>query len=337
MDSERDALRAHIRMRLAFWQAQDRRSITTGPGWLWRGRHLAPLRRADLSSETSELIARRQAAGMPTATLYGEAGPRHHRLPRWVSRRSAACWAAAAGLLALVAIICTRATDDYAGLGAFAGWGAAGCAATALLFAALLLWAQLDPLKLNAVQADEVNASQRVLEWNPLAGEGPISVGGAYLLEGIAIVTELDQSPAWKLPGIDIVRTRFDADEEIFQIARAAYSLDQHEINGAQLGQLVPESSYANSMMRTERRHLTGALLSRLLVLHRCVATLSELQQRAQHGATAGSGTADSAFFAAAAENELAAAALDELNTDLLVVSEVYGGVGSAAGVPQHR
>jgi hypothetical protein len=337
-DGEDDALRAHIRMRLAFWQAQDRRSITAGPAWLWRGRHLAPLRRADLSATTGELIARRQASGMPAATLYGAVGPRQHRLPLWVRRRSTACWAAAAVVLALVAVICARATDDYVGIGAFAGWGAAACAAVALVFAALLLWAHCDPLKLTAAQVDEVNASRRLLEWNPLAGGGPISVGGAYLLEGIAIVSELDRSPAWKLPGVDVMRTRFDADEEIFQIARAAYSLDQHEINRAQLARVAPTSAYVDFMMRTERRHLTEALLGRLLVLHRCVGTLKDLQQRAQRGAAAGGDTADSTFFTAAAENELAAAALDELNTDLLVISDVYDEVGSAPGGPQpHR
>lgn len=334
MDSEHDALRAHIRMRLAFWQAQDRRSITAGPGWLWRGRHLAPLRRADLSSRTGELIAQRAAGGMAPAALYGQAGPRQHRLPRRVTRRSAATWAAAAVLLAVVAILCAGAADDRAGIGALAGWGAAGCAGVALLHCGLMWWVRRDPLNLSAAQAAEVNAAQRVLDWNPLAGAGTISAGGAFLLEGIAIVTALDQSPAWKLPGLDVVRARFDADEEIFQIARAAFSLDEHEINGAKFRQMVTASGYANAMLRTERRHLTAALLGRLLVLHQCVATLQSLQLRAQQAGAGGAEAADSDFFAAAAENELAAASLGELNTDLLVVSEGYRDVGAAVGFP---
>ena len=334
MDSEHDALRAHIRMRLAFWQAQDRRSITTGPGWLWRGRHLAPLRQADLSGSTGSLIARRAAAGMAPATLYGQAGPRQHRLPRWVTRRSTATWAAASVLLALVAFLCAGAADDRAGIGALAGWGAAGCAVVALLHGVLLWWVRRDPLNLSAAQAVEVNASQRALDWNPLAGAGAISAGGAFLLEGIAIVTELDQSRAWKLPGLDVVRSRFDADEEIFQIARAAFSLDEHEANSVKLKQLTEPIGYANAMLRSERRHLTEALLGRLLVLHRCMATLESLQLRAQQANAGGAESAGSEFFTAAAENELAAASLDELNTDLLVISEVYGEVGAAVGFP---
>ncbi|WP_099020870.1 hypothetical protein [Mycolicibacterium palauense] len=322
------ALKAHIRMRLAFWQAQDRRSITVdGPAWLWRGRYLAPLRLADLSTPTAELIVRRRASGMHPAALYGTPGPRRRRLPRWISPRGAVCWVAAAVMLAFVAALSLRAPDDDAGIGAWAAWGAAACGGAALVVASLLLWANRDPLKLTRSQAAEVHVAQRTLDWNPLAGAGPVSAGGAFLLEGFTIVSLLDQSPAWDLPGLTLVRTRFDADEEIFQIARAACVLDQHEINRVRVGHLVTGAWAA--ALRGETRHLTEALLGRLMVLHQCVATLDSLYQRAQRAGVVAE-VADSTFWAAAAENELAAASLDELNTDLLAMFEFdYSEVGS--------
>lgn len=322
-------LKAHIRMRLAFWQAQDRRSITVdGPAWLWRGRCLAPLRLADLSTPTAELIVSRRARGVEPAALYGNAGPRGRRLPRWVSPRGALFWVAAAMALAFVAVLSVRAPDDVAGVGMWAAWAAAACGVAALVAVSLLMWAHRDPLKLTKSQAAEVRVSQRALEWNPLAGAGPVTVGGAYLLEGITIVTLLDRSPAWDLSGLALVRTRFDADEEIFQIARAACVLDEHEANRVRVEHLVTGTWEA--ALRGETRHLTEALLGRLMVLHQCMATLDSLHRRAQRAGVVAE-VADSAFWAAAAENELAAASLDELNTDLLAMFEFdYSEVGSA-------
>ncbi|MBY6388904.1 hypothetical protein HG717_34105 [Rhodococcus erythropolis] len=337
MDSDQDALRAHVRMRLAFWQAQDRRSITTGPNWLWRGQHVAPLRQSDLSAGTAELIARRRTAGTPTAALFDPSGPRRRRLPRWASMRAAACWAVAATAWALVAMISARATDDRAGIGTVAGWGALLCAGAALAVFGLALWARRDPLNLNAAQIDEVDAARRVLEWNPLAGAGPITPGGGYLLEGIAVVQDLMASPGWALPGADVVRLRFDPDEEIFQIARAAYCLDAHDSGSAALGQPFVVTGLGNAVLRTERRFLTEALLGRLIVLHRCVSTLSELQQRRdQVTSTADSSVPGGALFTAVVENELAAAALNDLNTDLLAMTNAYENIGASANT-QYR
>ncbi|MGJ6127352.1 hypothetical protein QN239_32760 [Mycolicibacterium sp. Y3] len=335
-DSDGDELRAHVRMRLAFWQAQDRRSITNGPKWLWRGTHVAPLRLADLSATTAELIARRRVAGMPAAALFGAAGPRQSRLPRWATPRSAAYWGIAAALLALVGFVCARATDDRARVGVLAGWGALACIVAALIIAGLLAWALRDPLRLNPAQRREVNAARRFLDWNPLDGHGPITTGGAYLLEGISVVGELTDSPAWALPGVDVLRARFDADEEIFQIARAAYSLDVHDDNTAQLAEMVTLTGIARTTVRAERRFLTNALLDRLTVLHRCVATLDDVEQRARLLRTDTVDTGDSSLFVAGAENELAAAALSDLNTDLLAMVEGYGEVGSVARRTPH-
>lgn len=330
-DSEGDELRAHVRMRLAFWQAQDRRSITTGPTWLWRGTHVAPLRLADLSATTAELIASRRSAGMSAASLFGAAGLRQTRLPRWATPRSAAYWGIAAALLALVGFVCARATDDRARVGVLAGWGAVASIVVAVTIAGLLVWALRDPLRLNTAQRREVNAARRVLDWNPLSGQGPITAGGAYLLEGISVVGELTDSPAWALPGVDVLRARFDADEEIFQIARAAYSLDQHDDNTAAVTRLVKLTGIARTAVVAERRMLTSALLNRLLALHRCVATLDDVEQRARRLRATTMETSNSALFGAAAENELAAEALTGLNTDLLAMVGGYDEVGSFA------
>lgn len=327
VDSEHDALRAHIRMRLAFWQAQDRRSITSGPSWLWRGQYTGPLRQADLSAPTGEVIAQRRRAGIPGAALFATAGPRRYRLPRWASPRSATYWATASLTLALVALICSRATDDQAGLGALAGWSAAACAIAALSVAGMATWAHRDPLRLSTAQVREVRAARRVLEWNPLAGAGPITAGGAHLLEGLAVIADLEASSAWTLPGVDLLRWRFDPDEETFQIARAAYHLDLHETESAAQAQRAPLESSAGAVAGATRRQLTDALLDRLLALHRCVAALGEVQRRAQQASTAHDESATGDFFGAAAENELAADALSELNTDLLVVAEAYDDV----------
>lgn len=333
-DSERDALRAHVRMRVAFWQAQDRRSITAGPNWLWRGQLVAPLRLADLSASTGELIARRRSTGMPTGALFGVPGPRQARLPRWVTARRAVYWVIAAVLLALAGLVCARAGDDRARVGVIAGWGALACAAVALTMAGLVVWSLRDPLRLTAAQRREVTAARRVLDWNPLAGAGKITPGGAYLLEGIAVVSELVNSPAWALAGVDILRSRFDSDEEIFQIACAAYSLDVHEATTAQRAQLVTRTGIAaKDAVHAERHHLTDALLGRLMVLHRCAATLEDVQQRARRISAQTIDVDDRALFGAAAENELAAAALRELNSDLLAMADGYDeAVGYARG-----
>jgi hypothetical protein len=333
VDSGRDARRANIRMRLAFWQAQDRRSVTTGPVWLWRGRHVAPLRQADLSEPTSELISRRRARGMPVAALFGPAGPRQARLPRWATPRSVVYGAITTMLLALVWLECVRAADDRAGVGVLAGGGAVVCAAGTLIVVGLLAWSRRDPLRLSPAQIREVETARRVLKWNPLAGAGPISPGGAYLLESLSAVAELVDSPAWTLPGVDVLRWRFDPDEEIFQIARAAHCLDLHErdesASSQTTGCLMPAE-------RSQRRYLTDTLLDRLVVLHRCVGTLNAVQQLAQRSGTGNVDAAEAALFSAAAGNELAAGAWSDLNTDLLAMVDGYAALDQTSESGNH-
>lgn len=131
---------------------------------------------------------------------------------------------------------------------------------------------------------------------------------------------------------MDVLRLRFDPDEEIFQIARAAYCLDAHDSSVEAIEETVEVSGYASTMLRSQRRYLTDALLGRLMVLHRCVATMNNLQERHQQAtAAADTGDASRTLFGAVAENELAAAALDDLNTDLLAMAEAYEDVGASA------
>ncbi|MDA0250747.1 MAG: hypothetical protein O2892_07815 [Actinomycetota bacterium] len=299
-----DALRSQVRMQVAFWKAQDRRSITTGPAWLWRGPLVGPRRTTDLDPPTARKIVARRAAGMPAAAVYGTAGPRRRRLPRAVSPVRAAVWILGAGLAAAMAVHSSsghpRAAAVFSGL-------AAACALVGSAAAALEIWARRDPLNLNAAEASEIAARRREIIWNPLAGAGAISAAGAYMLEALDTCTQLREHPAWQLPGTEPLRWQIDLDEEIFQIARAAAALDQCETS----------TPNADGLSGQSYRQLTAALLERLVALHRCLHTLSELSRTA----AAPPGECDQVIhetLSAAVENELATGEWNELNADLL-------------------
>jgi hypothetical protein len=242
IDDEDEVIRAHVRMRLAFWEAQDRRSISTGPEWLWRGRFDAPLRPGDLSPATAQKISRRRAKGVAPVAAFDDTGPRQCLMPRWVSVRVGLWWTALAVLLGVVAAICAPAGDDRVRVGVAAGWAAAGCALLAAAAALAVVWGRRDPLRLAAAERAEVAAARRDrgLQWNPLAGAGPITAAGAYLMEGIAVVERLKDSSAWRLPGVEVLRWRFDPDEEIFQIARGARALRVYDGSVADLRARTP-------------------------------------------------------------------------------------------------
>lgn len=303
-----DALRAQIRIRLAFWQAQGRRSIRTGPTWLWRGQYTRPYRESDLSVPTAAKMRRRAAHGH----LLIAAGPRELRLRPWVSVRAISGWAVAGIVLACIGVIGSRTADHHTQFTSVAGWTAIGCLAIAATLTTVLAWARRDPLRLNAREVFEVTAAQRVLDWNPLAGDGVVSVGGAHVLEGIAICQQLQACPAWMLPGIEALSWRFDADEEIFQIACAAQTLDEAEAAPADIGQ--------------QHHELRDALLTRLMALHRCHDTLVELDTRSRAAGIV-IDPADEIrkeLHISAAENELAAHALARLNAELTAHAQGY-------------
>ena len=306
-----DALRSQVRMQVAFWKAKDRRSITTGPAWLWRGPFTGPRRITDLDPQTAQKLTRRQGAGMGAADLYSTAGPRRLRLPRAVSAVRAAAWITAAVSAAIVTVqIRAEHPRAAAVLFAIAVAGALIGSATAVLE----IWARRDPLRLSPAEAAEVAASRREITWNPLAGTGTLSDGGAYMLEALDTCTQLRDHPAWALPGTEGLRWQIDLDEETFQIARAAAALD-HYVSSTPADE--------DSMTRQSHRQLTAALLERLVALHRCLHTLSALSSAAIEPV----GDNDQVIretLSAAVENELATGEWNELTADLLARIDGY-------------
>ncbi|HPY25795.1 MAG TPA: hypothetical protein PLK19_15915 [Mycobacterium sp.] len=306
-----DALRSQVRMQVAFWKAKDRRSITTGPAWLWRGPFTGPRRITDLDSPTAQKLTRRQGAGMGAADLYSTAGPRRLRLPRAVSAVRAAAWITAAVSAAIVAVqIRAEHPRAAAVLFAIAVAGALIGSATAVLE----IWARRDPLRLSPAEAAEVAASRREITWNPLAGTGTLSDGGAYMLEALDTCTQLRDHPAWALPGTEALRWQIDLGEETFQIARAAAALDHY---------VTATPADDDSMTQQSHRQLTAALLERLVALHRCLRTLSALS-RAAIGPVGDNDQVIRETLTAAVENELATGEWNELTADLLAHIDGY-------------
>jgi hypothetical protein len=307
-----DTLRSQVRMQVAFWKAQDRRSITTGPAWLWRGAFRAPRRTTDLSPRTAAKIIARRAAGLPTEHLYNAVGPRRHRLPRQVSLGRGMAWLAAAALAAALAALShpehLRAAEVFSAL-------AAVSALIGLTITAAGAWSQRDPLRLNATEQNEIAAQQREITWNPLAGTGNISSGGAHMLEALDTCTQIRDHPAWKLSAIQPLRWQIDLDEELFQIARAAAALDLYKS--------PPAAAAAAEPAGRSRQQLADALLERLVALHRCLHTLAELSRTAQRPPT-DNDEMIRATLVAAVENELAAGQWNERTADLLAHIDGY-------------
>lgn len=311
-----DPTHARLRMRLAFWRAQDRRSVAEGPEWLWRGPCLAPLRRADLTAATAAVIERRAAVGVPPEMLFEQAGPRRRRLPRWAAARTAARWGAGAAGAAAVAVIATTTAGDRIGIGPVAAGAAVAAAAIATLVTAVLAWARRDPLALTPAQAREVGAARRELNWNPLAGTGPVGSAAAYLMEGIEVCRRLQASSGWGLPAAERLRWLIDPNEEVFQIARAAHAL---ECCMGATSPLAPD--------KQQWQLLEEALLQRLSVLYRCVENLDELvesDRRATATSTANEDQRWMALATAIVENELAAGPLAAVSADLHAAGDAY-------------
>lgn len=303
-----DTLRSQVRMQLAFWKAKDRRSITTGPAWLWRGPAVGPRRLADLRPATAEKIATRRRHDMAPSAIYGPAGPRRHRLPCSVSAGRAAVWLVAAATLGGLGL---HLHADQPRAAAVCAVLAAGAAIFGIGMAVAEVWARRDPLRLSAAEADDVAGSVRSIHWNPLAGSGPVGVAGAYMLEAVDTCTQLQAHPAWTLPAAEPLRWQVDLDEEIFQIARAAAALDRADTAGL------------DGLSRQSARQLEDALFDRLVALHRCRHTLSDLARVAAPKP----GEDDEAVretLAAAVENELRTGEWTGLNADLLAHVDGY-------------
>jgi hypothetical protein len=286
------------------------------------------MRASDVCVVTADKIRARTAAGVPEGKRFDMAGPRQNVLPRWITARSAAGWAAAASVQIAVAAWCAHAGDDRIRIGEIAAWAGAASAAVSILIGALVVWGARDPLRLTATEGAEIartKRTKRTLMWNPLASGKKITPGTAYALEGIAVCERMRASRAWTLPGVDILSWRFDADEEIFQIAKAAHALEERDRRLADLREQGITGAVDSALIK-ERKLLTDALLQRLTALHLCLDTLTEIEQRARSvGRVADvDAPARSAAFSAAAENELAADALAQLDTDLDAMVDAY-------------
>jgi hypothetical protein len=310
--------RAQVRMRLAFWTAQDRRGITEGPAWLWRGALTAPRRDTDLPTSTAAKIRRRRAAAMPAHQLYLSAGPRRTRLPRWVSLTRAALAALVGAAAAALGFLVAPDSPRIAAL-AFAAAVGLGCAA--LTIAALDVWARRDPLRLSAAERADLAAGQRAITWNPLQGAGPVSGGAAFALEALEVCGEIRDHPAWAIPAAEPLRWQFDPDEEVFQIARAACALDRHTAAAAAAG--------ADPMYRQSCSQLSEALLDRLVAMHRFRDSLTDLCD-AHNARPADTDLAAVAAAQSTVESEMATAAWTDLNADLIAHVDGYAVLAEA-------
>ena len=308
--------RAQLRMRLAFWTAQDRRAISPGPPWLWRGHLNGPRRPSDLPEAIAAKLEGRHQV-LPAELVYTATGVRQRRLPRWVATRAAAAaWTAATVSLLITAAVCMHTGGDRLQIAGISAWAALGCAALAAATMLLTRWAHRDPLRLTAAELAQVAVAERTVAWNPLAGEGKVSPAGAFALEGVQLCEQLRAHPAWMLPGVEIMRWQFVPDEEIFQIARAAATLDSYAADAAARRQ---RGAALDPVYSDAARELSETLLQRLVALRRCLSTISELDQAAcaLAGPDEASQRAATAALQSAAENEFASAALGELTVDV--------------------
>ena len=327
------AQRAQLRMRLAFWTAQDRRAITTGPSWLWRGDLTGPRRPDDLPEAISGKLAGR-AAALPAELVFTPTGVRQYRLPRWVATRAAAAaWTAAAVALLATAAVGGHTGGDRLQIGRISVLAGLVCAALAAATLLLTSWARRDPLRLSTSEQAAVAAAERVVSWNPLAGQGKISPAGAYALEGVQLCEQLRAHPAWMLPGVEIMRWQFNPDEEIFQIGRAAWALDTYAADTAARSE---RGAAIDPVYSRGAQELSEALLQRLVALRRCLSTVSELDQAAcaLAGPDEASQRAATAALQSAAENEFASAALGELSIDLRAFNDSYANPPASSSTP---
>jgi hypothetical protein len=300
--------RADIRVNLAFWAAQDRRSVTPGPPWLWRGRLTGPIRDCDLPAGTAAKIRTRRAAGIAPERLYSAPGPRRLRLPAAITRRRAAVLIAAA---AAIGVLAWQLGPGYPGPVAVAVMLAGALAAAGTAVAAADLWARCDPRRLTPAELRQVGAATRQVDWHPLAGSGPVSRGGAFMLEALQTCSDIAGHPAWALPAAEPLRWQIDLDEEIFQIGRAAAALDR-------------VTAVDDPIAQRSAGELAEALLDRLVALHRCQASLTDLHRSAQPASGPDATGPAVTALVSAVESDMATQAWGELNDRLLATIDGY-------------
>lgn len=267
--------RSSERMRLAFWAAADKRTITTGPRWLWHGTVRGPVRDSDLPEVLAAKIAARRARMSADAVFCTAQSPRSILLAPLINGRAVRrLWLAAAGSTA-AAVLVARAGAASLHL----NWLAAAVIAAAVVATGLWGWVRRDPLRLGSADQHAIAAVTRSLAWNPMAGAGKVSAGGAFVLEAIETHARLAAHPAWRIPATAALHARFDPDEEVFQIAMAAQRLDRLD---AFLADGAGTDGVDGAVYAEERDELATALLARLVAARACAAALDEIAHRAE-------------------------------------------------------
>lgn len=116
----------------------------------------------------------------------------------------------------------------------------------------------------------------------------------------------------WALPAAQPLPWQIDLEEEIFQIGRAAAALDRVS---AVAGDPIAERSAGD---------LSEALLDRLVALHRCQASLTDLYRSAQRASGPDAAGPAVTALQSAVESEMATQAWGELNDRLLATVDGY-------------
>lgn len=267
------AVRAHIRTEIAFWAAADKRSVQEGPAWMWTGEARGPLRASDLPPGLAEKVRERQAAGLSSTGKAQNVGARQLRLPPGVRDRPKTMqWGILAAAALVCAVIALAGADSAAAIVTVtAKIGLGSIFAVVCLLVGVRIWERFDPLRLDALERRAIEASRRRLAWRPLAGTGRIGPAGAVLLTGNEYISEIANSSAWTYPELEAHRGRFDAEEELFQLALSARRLAVLD-STTDYEHLVPVAE-----AQQERDELYRALVDRICALHECVLVLQDI------------------------------------------------------------
>ncbi|SHU71897.1 Uncharacterised protein [Mycobacteroides abscessus subsp. abscessus] len=299
--------RAQVRTELAFWAAADKRAVIEGPGWLWTGQILAPLRPSELPTPVADKLRARGRAGLPVSSaLPAGDGPRHFRLPRRLRRAGTSTrWGIAAGGIGAAALL---VAPTLAGSGDIVTVTGAAALTAACTLGAIQIWDRTDPLRLTRAERQLIDQSRRSLNWRPLAGKGRIGTPAAILILGTRYVRAITASPSWSAPQLQTLRWRFDPDEELFQLATSTHRL-------LELEHEPTDSDEA------ERIELHRVLIDRLAVLATCRDALAHMQTQTLTYTE----LPDTDAFVAAAHNELALVDLTDLAEGLIAAASSTG------------
>lgn len=315
--------RSSERTRLAFWAAADKRAITTGPGWLWRGPCEGPVRDSDLPDAVAAKVAARRRRLPADMVLSASISPRSILLAPMVNGRTVRrLWVTGLAAAAASVLVARAGAQSL-----HVEWIAIGVICAAVVATALRGWVRQDPLRLDKADQRAIAAVTRTVVWNPMAGAGKVSAGGSFVLEAIETHARLAAHAAWKIPAMSALHARFDPDEEVFQITLGGERLDRLD---AFLAGETGGAGIDGAVYREERDELAAALLARLVAARSCVDALDELAHRADVlGRQPDIALADHSF-GSVVESHWATETLVELHEALTAMASAYPTTGSA-------